>query len=467
MATSKSSVLSRRAFLSTATSAGIATAAGVSHAAVTPLALTPGVISGQSPLQQIPISTARYAGRIYDFDTPYDRKGSDCSRWDGAAAPYPDGVFKYGMGVASQDFECAPCITDALAERIAHHNWGYLASSARESLTNEIIKWNGERNALDLDSSQITMSDGVYPGLIAALRAFTPPGGKTLIITPAYSGFYTMAREANIGTVDSPMQRINGRYEVDWEDLEAKMTADVHTLIVCNPQNPTGNVWRADELERMGQLALDHNIIVLADEIHADIVRRGHRYTPFAGIKNKAVVDNSVSFAAISKTFNMAGLKNAYYYSSNPALLGRVNQQHWPDINTLGVVATEAAYKYGGEWFDQANAYMDDTHQFIEDYIADHMPLVGYTRNEGTYMTFVDFSQVIAKLGPDELRAKYGRNTTEEAFQDWLVYNTGVFTNPGSWYGTGGDGHMRFNIASSRLVMQEVFDSMASAINKI
>ena len=441
--------LNRRSFL---TSAGVATAASLSGGALVQTA------QAQSP------SASRYAGRIYDFDTPYNRKGTDCSRWDGAAVGYPDGKFKYGMGVASQDFECAPCITDALAERIQHHNWGYLASSARQSLIQEIIKWNGERNDLDLDARSITMSDGVYPGLIAALRAFTPPGGKTLIITPAYSGFYTMAREANIGTVDSPMNRVNGRYEVDWADLEAKMTPDVRTLIVCNPQNPTGNVWRADELERMGQIALDNNVIVLADEIHADIVRRGHRYTPFAGLKNKAVVDNSVSFAAISKTFNMAGLKNAYYYSSNPMLLGRVNQQHWPDINTLGVVATEAAYKYGGEWFDQANAYMDDTHQFIEDYVAAHLPNLGYTRNEGTYMTFLDFSKVIASLGGADLMAEYQRSTPEEGFQDWLVYNTGIYLNPGSMYGTGGDGHMRLNIASSRVVMKEVFDALKAAI---
>ena len=460
MALIKTNRLNRRSFLTTT---GVAAAAGLGAGSL----IQPALAQQANPSTPSSLSVGRYAGRIYDFDTPYNRKGSDCARWDGAATPYPDGVFKYGMGVASQDFECAPCITDALAERIAHHNWGYLARSARDSLTTEIIKWNGERNNLDLDASQITLSDGVYPGLIAALRAFTPPGGKTLIITPAYSGFYTMAREANIGTVDSQMKRVNGRYEVDWEDLEAKMTPDVRTLIVCNPQNPTGNVWRADELERMGQLALDHDIIVLADEIHADIVRRGYRYTPFAGLKNQAVVNNSVSFAAVSKTFNMAGLKNAYYNSSNPALLGRVNQQHWPDINTLGVAATEAAYKYGGEWFDQVNAYMDETHQFIEDYIAAHMPLVGYTRNEGTYMTFIDFSQVIAKLGPEDLRAKYDRMTIEEAFQDWLVHNTGVYANPGSMYGSGGEGHMRFNIASSRIVMKEVFDSMAAAINKV
>ena len=409
--------------------------------------------------------TMAHTGMRFDFDTPYNRVGSSCARWDGAARGYPEGVFKYGMGVASQDFECAPCITEALEERIKHHNWGYL--SDRDGLVAEIVKWNGNRNQLDLDPKTITISDGVYPGMIAAMRAFTPPGGKTLIITPAYSGFYTMAREANIGTVDSQMKRIEGRYEVDWADLEAKMTPDVRTLVVCNPQNPTGNVWREDELERMGQLALDHNIVVISDEIHADIVRKGHKYTPFAALKNKEIVNNSLSFCAISKTFNMAGLKNAYYYSSNPALLGRVNQQHWPDVSTLGVVATEAAYKYGGEWFDQANAYMDDNHTFIEEYVKTNMPRVGYTRNEGTYMTFLDFSQVIAAIGPEELMATYDKTTPEDGFQDWLVYKSGAYLNPGSMYGSGGAGHMRLNIASSRLVLKEVFDSIAMAVNKV
>ena len=130
-------------------------------------------------------------------------------------------------------------------------------------------------------------------------------------------------------------------------------------------------------------------------------------------------------------------------------------------------MATEAAYKYGGEWFDQANAYMDDNHTFIEEYVKTNMPRVGYTRNEGTYMTFLDFSQVIAAIGADELKATYDRSTPEENFQDWLVYKSGAYLNPGSMYGAGGAGHMRLNIASSRLVLKEVFDSIAMAANKV
>jgi len=433
------------------------------NAGITAVAGAAGALSSTAA-QAAPAPHARMNGGKYDFDTVYNRVGSNCSRWDGAAAPYPEGVFKYGMGVASQDFECAPCITEALAERVQHHNWGYMAGAQTDTLVESIINWKGERNNLDLDPDSITVSDGVYPGMIAAMRAFVPAGGKALIITPAYSGFYSMARAANIGTVDSQMKIVAGRYEPDWADLESKMTSDVRVLIVCNPQNPTGNVWRADELERMGRLAIDNDVVVLSDEIHCDVVRRDHKFTPFASLADRAVADNSISFTAISKTFNMAGLKNAYYYSSNPTLLGRVDQYHRAELSTLGMVATEAAYKHGGDWFDQANAYMDDNHQFIEDYVKANLPNVGYTRNEGTYMTFLDFSKVIAALGPEELMAAYDRETADQAFREWLVYNSGVYLNYGTSYGAGGEGHVRLNVASSRLILNEAFDAIAAAI---
>ena len=217
-----------------------------------------------------------------------------------------------------------------------------------------------------------------------------------------------MARAARVDTVDSPMLYRNGRYEIDWDDLESKMTADVRATIVCNPQNPTGNVWTEEELLRLGRLALEHKVVVLADEIHSDVIRAGHRYTPFASLPDEAVVNNSVSFNAVSKTFNLAAMKNAYYYSKSRTLLARVNQYHRAELSTLGVVANTAAYRDGGEWFDQANAYMDDNHTFVESYVKQHMPDVGYTRNEGTFMTFLDFSRVMERIGAEEMTAKGG-----------------------------------------------------------
>ena len=445
--------LNRRTFIK---SAGMTALAGATGAAGT-------LASGTAAAA--PASPFKMSNGKYDFDTVYNRVDTNCSRWDSPGRNYPPGAFKYGMGVASMDFECAPCITEALTERVQHHNWGYLSTT--EPLREGVVKWNGERHGIDLDADMVTLSDGVYPGIIAAMRSFVPAHDKVLLVTPVYSGFYSMARAANVVTVDSPMLYKNGRYEVDWDDLESKMTADVRALIVCNPQNPTGNVWTREELLRMGRLALDHKIVVLSDEIHSDVIRTGHKYVPFASLPDEAVVNNSISFNAISKTFNLAGMKNAYYYSKNPVMSERVNHFHRAELSTLGVVANEAAYQHGAEWFDQANAYLDENHSFVENYIKQNMPDVGYTRNEGTFMTFLDFSKVMAAIGAEEQYQAHGKDTPEEYFQDWLVHNSGVYLNAGSSYGTGGEGHMRMNLASSRVLLQEVFDAMATAIGKV
>jgi len=220
--------LNRRSFMKGAGMTALAGAAGT-------------VATVASAQESASIAIPRLSNGKYDFDTPYNRVGFNCARWDSPPKRYPEGTFKYGMGVASMDFECAPCITEALHERVSHHSWGYMSST--DGLRDGILRWNGERHGVDLSSDMVTISDGVYPGMIAAMRSFVPRGSKVLLSTPAYSGFYSMARAANIEIVDSPMLYKNGRYEINWEDLEAKMTSDIRAMIVCNPQNPTGNVW--------------------------------------------------------------------------------------------------------------------------------------------------------------------------------------------------------------------------------
>ncbi|MGI9252058.1 MAG: MalY/PatB family protein [Pseudohongiellaceae bacterium] len=412
-----------------------------------------------------PASHTTPPGGKYDFDTPYNRMGSNCARWCTPASRYPGGEFRYGLGVATMDFECAPCITEALSERVGHHSWGYMSTT--DSLRDSIVQWVGQRHGQDIDPEIITLSDGIYPGMIAAMRAFIPAHSKVLLNTPVYTGFYSMARAAHVQTVDSPLVRRNGRYEIDWEDLEAKMTPDVRAMIVCNPQNPTGNVWTEDELLRIGRLCLEHNIVVLSDEIHCDFVRPGHRYVPFSSLPDEAVVNNSLTFNSISKTFNLAGMKNAYYYSRSPVLLARVNQFHRAELSTLGVVANEAAYNEGADWFDQANTYIDGNHSFMENYVRNNMPMVEYTRNEGTFMNFLDFSRVMEAVDAEGRAKAEGKDTAEEYFQDWLVHESGAYLNAGSSYGTGGAGNMRVNVASSRRMLREALESMATAIGKV
>ena len=446
---SKSVGIDRRTFMRSAGMTALASASGVIATGAT-------VATGQS--------SARMRNGLYDFDTVYDRVGSNCSRWDSPPKSYTEGQVKYAMGVATMDFEAAPCITDALMERCKHHNWGYMSST--DSLRDAIVQWNGQRHNLDLDPESVVVSDGVYPGVIAALRSFAPKGTKVLMLTPTYDGFPYHCRHTQVIQTQSEMIYKDGTYEVDWADLESKMTPDTHAMIVCNPQNPTGNVWSKEDLLRIGRLCLEKQIVVLSDEIHSDIVRDGHSYVPFASLPDKAIVDNSITFNAISKTFNLAGMKNAYFFTTNLVLLSRIKQHHRGDLSTLGVVANEAAYRHGAQWLDQVRPYLDNNHKIVESAVA-KMPGVSVTKAQGTYLSWINFSSVIESVDASEMAIRNGKASPEHYFQDWLVENAGVYMNPGSNYSAGGQGHMRMNLGSSRIVVQEALDSVAAAISKV
>ncbi|MEX2130575.1 MAG: aminotransferase class I/II-fold pyridoxal phosphate-dependent enzyme [Pseudohongiellaceae bacterium] len=443
--------LNRRSFIRNAGLSALAGAAGLGSA------VTPIQVAAQP-------SARRLAGGKLNLDIPFSHIGFNDSRWDSPARRYGD-QFKYGMGIASMDFEAPPCITEALAKRCEHHSWGYISST--DSLREAILQWTGARHGIEIDPATLVISHGVYPGVIAGLRSFVPAGTRTLMLTPIYNGFYSMCRHTRAATVDSPLLFRNGRWEIDWDDLEAKMQPDVNAMIVCNPQNPTGNVWTEEELLRIGRLCLEHQIVVLVDEIHNDFVRAGHRYVPFASLPDRAVVNNSISFGAVSKTFNLAGMKSAYFHSSNPTLLGRVQQNHRSDLTILGMVANEAGYREGGEWFDQVLPYIDANHSFVEQYVRQHMPLVQYKRAEGTFLTFMDFSRVMQAIGATEQAKEQGYESAEHFFQDWLVAQSGVVLNPGTDYGAGSEGHMRMNIASARVVVEGALQAMATAFRHV
>ena len=401
----------------------------------------------------------------YDFDTVYSRVGTNTARWDGPPRRYPGGEFKYGMGVATTDFEVAPCITDALAERSKHRTWGYMSSM--DSLVEAIVNWNGERNGLELDPKGIQITGALLPGMIAALNAVSPTGTKVVHLSPDYSGFYGITKFTRTLIDDSEMVYRNGRYEIDWDDLEARLAdPETYSMIVCNPHNPVGNVWTEEELLRIGRLCLENDVVVLSDEIHSDFVRSGHEYIPFSRLPDKDVIENSISFNSLSKTFNLAGMKNAYFHSPNRKLFKRVQRNHYPTINTLGCVAHEAAYRDGADWLDQLLVYLDDNHRFVEKYVAENMPSIVCNRAEGTFLSWLDCSKVMDAVGAAENAAEK-EVTPEVWFRDWLVKNSGAYLNAGSVYGKGSPGYMRFNLGSSRKVIKAALGAMAQTVNAV
>jgi len=406
----------------------------------------------------------------YDFDTVYDRVGTDCVKWDSQITDFGDKV-KIGMGIADTDFRAAPCIGEAMTERLKHENWGYLSGEGYASFRETVAEWNNDRYSLDVDPGSIVIATGVHPGLVASIKTFSPPMSKVLLMTPTYNGFYSDVRNTQTIKNENEMVFENGRYSIDWDDLEARMTPDTHTMLLCNPQNPTGNVWSEEDLLRIGELCLKHQVIVLSDEIHADFVRPGQKFTPFASLPDKDIVDNSLSFRAITKTFSMPASKVAYWFSTNKVMLERVKRNHQAGINTLGIVANEAAYKHGKEWLDQLLIYIDGNHTFVENYLKENLPQVSYTKAQGTFLSWLHFDGIMDEVGvvaKSKASQTSDRPRTEtQIFENWLVENSGVQLNDGEGYGKGSERCMRMNIGCSRKMLNMAMSSMTEAIKKI
>jgi cystathionine beta-lyase len=446
--------LDRRAFLK---SAGLTAVAGA---------------VGTDALAAVGTAAAADAGNgKFDFDTVYSRIGTDCIKWDRPIKKFGREKIAVGMGIADMDFRAAPCITKALAARCSHENWGYM--DMPPSFIETIVDWNRRRYGLEIDPASVALTTGVHPGIIAALRAFAPPGSKVLLTTPTYNGFYgTDLRITRTIANDSPMKLVDGRYTIDFDDFERRIDPETHVFLLCNPQNPTGNCWTREELLRLGEICLRHRVVVLADEIHCDFVRPGHKYTPFASLPDKEIVDNSVTFKAASKSFSLSAMKTGWFFSTNPVYLKRVNAHNLGEVNTLGVVATRAALTEGEEWLDQVVAYIDGTHTLVEAFVRDRLPLVKYTRAEGTYLAWLDVSEVIERVGARRAAEEASRTsatpvTPEMIMEQWFVDHAGVHLNPGSTYGTGGAGHMRMNIATSRKLVELALNNMAEALRRV
>lgn len=445
----KNSGFDRRAFLKSAGMTAIAGAAG---------AVGTTASAAQS-------AAARTAGRNgdFDFDKVVDRVGANHFKTDGQIAKFGREYFEFGMGVADMDFFVAPSVTEALHEEVDRQNWGYIAGT--DSLKEAIIEWNKERYDVDVPFETITMSSGVHNGLISTLNAIARPGTRTLVNTPTYNGFYTdMRLSRTLANENEMVVDDDGVYHIDWDDFEARLTPDTQAFLLCNPQNPTGNCWSEETLLRMGELCLKHDVVVLADEIHRDFVMDGQKYVPFSTLPDKAIVDNSLTYSAISKTFSLAGMKNAFFWSTNPTLLERVRWMHRADMNTLGVVANEAAYRRGGPWFDELLSYIDENHSFVESYAKERLPGVKYKKAEGTYLAWLDVSEPIKGLDCEERAEREGLESAEHYFEKWLIENAHVQLNPGSDYGTGGSGHMRMNLGTSLPKIRSAMDEMASAL---
>lgn len=373
----------------------------------------------------------------YDFDEIIDRRGTNCVKWDGAENPDV-----LPMWVADMDFRTAPAIIEALRRRVDHGVFGY--TRVPQSYYDAITGWFGRRHGWNIDKDWIIYTSGVVPAISAIIKALTVPGDKVLIQTPVYNCFFSSIRNNGCEIVESPLIYTDNTYSIDFEDLESKASdPKVKAMILCNPHNPAGRVWSRDELIRIGEICIRHDVVVIADEIHCELVMPGYEYTPFASISEE-FSRHSVSCVSPSKAFNIAGLQIANIVCADAVCRAKIdraiNINEVCDVNPFGVIALQAAYNEGAEWLDQLLEYIHGNYEYMCSFCEEHLPDFPITKLEGTYLVWMDCR-------------KFGMTSTE--LEKRLIEEAGLWLNAGTMYGQDGEGFMRWNIACPRARMIE------------
>ncbi|MBL4601664.1 MAG: PatB family C-S lyase [Emcibacteraceae bacterium] len=402
----------------------------------------------------------------YDFDKVFNRIGVNSIKWDGAIRKYGKDKIIVPMGIADMDFKQMPAVTKALMERVEYESYGY------EMVTDEyyqsIIDWNKNRYGQEIKKEWIRNSSGLTSGMVPALRGLNPVGGKVAVMTPTYSGFNIEIKKAGMRVEQSPMKKINGRWKMDLEDLESRLDYETKCLILCNPNNPTGECWTADELRALGDVCIRHGVTVLSDEIWCDIIRKEQKYIPYASIGEK-YADSSITYKSAGKTFNQAILKVAYFFTQNDDLMNAamVGGGHQTEVNIFGQIATEVAYKKGAKWVDGLNQYLDSNFDYLVDYIntPGEMPGIEYSKPESTYLAWLDCNGLKEKVATAD-KLKEGQ-TPEDKLSEWLIEHAGVQLNAGHVYGIGSDGFLRMNIAVPRVHLKLALDNLNKALKSI
>ena len=374
----------------------------------------------------------------YNFDEFVNRRGTNSVKWD---EEKEDGIIP--LWVADMDFLAAPAIRRAVEERAKHGVFGY--AIVGDSYYAAITNWFKRRHNWAIERDWIIYTTGVIPAISATIHALAMPGEKVLIQTPVYNCFYSCIRNQGLRVLESPLKREGNTYVVDWDDFEAKC-ADKKTMLflLCNPHNPAGRVWTKDELARMNEICMRHDVKVISDEIHCELIMPGYVFTPFATV-NADCQRNSVVFNSPTKNFNIAGLQIANIICADKEWYRRIDRAinifEVCDVNPFGPLALEAAYNESEDWIDELMPYIADNYALLKDTFTKEVPNYEVLKLEGTYLAWVD----IRKSG-----------LTANALTEKLLREGKVQVNSGVIYSKNdGEGYIRINLACPRATLQE------------
>ncbi len=368
----------------------------------------------------------------YDFDERVPRRGTNSYKWDTVK---DEDVLP--MWVADMDFRTAPAIVGALQKRVEHGIFGY--TKVPPAYYEAVVNWFRRRHAWLIEKEWIVYTTGVVPAISAIVKALTVPGDRVLVQTPVYNCFFSSIRNNGCEAVANPLIYANGTYRIDYDDLERK-AADpkVKLLLLCNPHNPVGRVWTRQELRRIGEICIRNRVLVVADEIHCELVFSGHVYIPFASI-SEDFREHSVTCISPSKAFNLAGLQIANIVAADTDIRMKIdkaiNINEVCDVNPFGVEALIAAYNRGEDWLEELKHYLSVNYNYLRAYFDEYLPEFPVVMLEGTYLVWVDCR---------------GVGLSSREITDILLEKEKVRVNPGSLYGEAGEGFIRLNIACPR-----------------
>ena len=387
----------------------------------------------------------------YNFDEKIDRENTDSIKYDFRKYYFgTDDVLP--MWVADMDFRTPDFILNAIKERANHPILGYSIRS--DGYHNSIIDWLKSRHHWDIKREWISFSPGVVPGLTLAVTTFTNPGDTIIVQPPVYFPFFSSIEGPGRKIVNNPLRLKNGRYYFDFDDLKQKIDKQTKMLILCSPHNPGGMVWKREELEELADICLKHDILILSDEIHSDLVFKPYQHIPLASISD-AIAQNVITYMSPSKTFNMAALSTAYVVILNNQLKKEYDRAleyfHLQIGNVFGSVALEAAYKHGSEWLDQMLDYVHKNVKYVIDLMNNKMSKVKVIQPEGTYLIWINLKE-------------FGLN--HPTLKEMMIHKVKVGLNDGLTFGMGGEGFFRMNVACPKTTVVKAMDRFQDAINK-
>ncbi len=382
----------------------------------------------------------------YNFDEVISRENTASIKWDVVAED--NGVKALPYWIADLDFKAPIEVIEALKERIEHGIFGYTAYS--KTLIPTVKNWISKRYDWNIEDEWISYTPGIVSAILYAIECFTKAGDSILVQTPVYPPFLQVPTDNNRKIIENNMILNNGKYEIDFKDFEEK-AKNAKLFLLSNPHNPSGRVFTKEELEKLGNICVKNNILIIADEIHSDIIYKGYKHTPIASLSEE-IKNITIACYSASKTFSLAGLATSIIVIPNKEIRDRFNEYlnvRHISVNVLGKVALEAAYQYGEDYLFELMNYLESNRDFLIDYMNRYTPKIKPIKAEGTYLIWLDCREL--NLNDEELKKFFKK--------------AGVELNSGYTFGDAGKGFMRFNIGCPRETLVKGLERIKSAYN--